>query len=357
MAIHGDVVAHPTMIYLLAGAAIAIYIASKAAVDALVGRSMATSGRLALGYWFAIAAVALTALWLNAPGVAVSVVFASSVVCLTLGVGSVVLTGKSVGYTSRRPASMMLLPASVLAFLAGFHGRLTFTEAGALFLTGIMALRLWVAPEGESSGSLALASRGTIVPRAAQALLAVLLAIVGGWAAVRGMTGLHPTNGIATPALLTVTLLAPLLVLPMLSVGIDLAYRRQSVVACDGLIGVVLLNLCLLLPMCVVTNAIFPAALHSQPTVLPSSAAHPTPGPTTNVSTTQKSSNDSHVKPALNFPLVTWRIDAVALVVLAVLLLPITQGRWPLTRGDGIGLIIAYLLYVLLAISSRLHLF
>ena len=362
----GDALAQRTMAFLLAGGGVATYIASKAAVDALVGKSMPTSARLAVGHWLTIAVVALTALVMGEPNLAVTLVFASSVVCLTLGVGSLVLVSKTVGPTTRRPAAAMLLPAAMLAFLAGFHGRLTLTHAASLFLLGVTATLLWRPPENEDSPKLAIAFRGNVGVRSIQFVLAATLACVGGWAAVRGISRVHPSNGLATPGLLTVTLLAPLLVLPALGAGIDLAYRHRSAVAYDALAGVVLLNLCVLLPACIVeasvhplqrTTSVFvqqmPDPMSPPPATRPTTQAASRPA---SQPTPQLASDDSAPDAdGLVFPRTSWRVDAVALIVLAMMLLPVSLGRWPLTRGDGIGLVLGYLVYLLLAVALQIR--
>ena len=369
MPIPGDAVAQRTLIYLLAGGGVLTYVASKAAVDAIVGKSLATPRRLAVGHWVSPAVVTLVAMAIGRPDVAVSLVFATSVVCLTLGVGALLTLGHTIAAGERRSASVMLLPITLAAFLAGLHGTLTLTHAGALALLGVIAVSLWSGPNWNDTPKLATARRGHAATRIVQLLLAAALAGVGGWAAIRGISGVHPSNGIATPGLLTVTLLAPLLVLPALGTGMDLAYKNRAAVAYDGLIGLVLLNLCVLLPVCTVE-----ANLHllqrSVTTLLPPtndavSVAVPTSEPLTGASSrpttaaSQPAPPDTPAEAAstdgLIFPRTSWRVDAVALVVLAVLLLPIGLGRWPLTLGDGIGLILAYLVYVAVAVVLQVQ--
>ena len=58
----------------------------------------------------------------------------------------------------------------------------------------------------------------------------------------------------------------------------------------------------------------------------------------------------------LTYPLATWRVDAVVLVVLGFAMLPVSLGRWELGRWEGAGLILGYAMYLILeaAVTVRL---
>ena len=58
----------------------------------------------------------------------------------------------------------------------------------------------------------------------------------------------------------------------------------------------------------------------------------------------------------LAFPLGVWRVDAVLLVILSVLYLPVSMGRWNLGRGEGMLLVVAYFGYLIATTISGVHL-
>jgi Ca2+/Na+ antiporter len=53
---------------------------------------------------------------------------------------------------------------------------------------------------------------------------------------------------------------------------------------------------------------------------------------------------------SLYFPMATWRVDAVVLMILAAAVLPAAAGRWRPGRGDGAMLLVIYIGYVLASI-------
>jgi Ca2+/Na+ antiporter len=91
-----------------------------------------------------------------------------------------------------------------------------------------------------------------------------------------------------------------------------------------ALCGTVLLNLCLLLPAIVLIEFVR-GALHG------------------------------HAQP-MTFPLITWRVDAVLLVVLGFALIPLAADRWLPERLEAMLLVIVYAGYLLAetVLSARL---
>jgi hypothetical protein len=192
-------------------------------------------------------------------------------------------------------------------------------------------------------------------------------------------------------------LLGPLLVLPMLGTGVDLAHRGQSWLAVSSHVGVVLLNLCLLLPAVVIEGQYHPLRMGAQaatawldenvmgswrkqmaapitpPTTMPTTlaATSPTTSPTT-VATTQQASTapvassadeDEDDSPAAEashaavpLPLAVWRVDIVVLIALGLFLVPVALGRWQMTKWEGLGLLAGYIAYLLLAMTLGVRL-
>ena len=94
-------------------------------------------------------------------------------------------------------------------------------------------------------------------------------------------------------------------------------------------IGVVLLNLCLLLPILALApyvSAFYRAVRFDRRLFVDWTTYAP------NVTV---------------FPLASWRVDSVVLIIVSVLFLPVAVGKWNLGREEGIVLIIGYCVYLL----------
>jgi cation:H+ antiporter len=288
---------------------VALYISSRAAVDAMGGEKLSSAGRLAIGSWMPIAVVAILAMVLNRAAISIGVIFGTSVASLSLVVGAVTCLAPPVAPQAARRIWPTVVPAAMLAFLAGFRGELTYLHAIVLGIEGLVLLWVWRSGDGRTT-PIAVKSGGRLLRRV-QMVLAIALAVIGAWAGVRGTERTSELSDIASAGLLSATLLSPLLVLPMLGAGMDLAHRGQSAVAVTAQIGVVLLNLCFLLPL------VIGVGYWSKKTPVP-------------------------------FPLAVWRVDVVAILVLGLFLLPVSIGKWPLSKTNGLGLVVAYAAYLLL---------
>ena len=128
---------------LIVAAGITMYIASKALADALVGGRAAVPGRLAFGQWLPIAILAVAAALAHRQQVAVGLIFATSVACLSLATGAVGFLGAPVIPPWARRTWAMLVPAALLTFLAGFRASISLFNAGILALQGLCILLLW----------------------------------------------------------------------------------------------------------------------------------------------------------------------------------------------------------------------
>ncbi len=101
-------------------------------------------------------------------------------------------------------------------------------------------------------------------------------------------------------------------------------------------IGIVILNLCALLPALI---------------LLPYLAAH--------VPQVARWSGDAMLwheglPKLLLFPSPMWRIDNIVLIIMGVFLLPVAFGKWSLGREEGMVLIAGYFFYLTATIASGL---
>jgi Ca2+/Na+ antiporter len=308
-------------------AGVAMYIASKALADAITGGDSTAAGRLAIGQWIPIAVLAVAAVISNRQQIAVGLIFSSAIACVSLAVGAVAFLGLApVSANSRRNWGMMV-PAGLLAFLAGLRGSISLFNAGVLAIQGICVLLLWNdRPDPATAADpLPVARPGRGVGfRSAQFVLALLVSGIGAWLALHGIDKMAAGSEFASAGLLTATLLSPLLVLPIIGTGTELSHHNESGVAVTAQIGVAMLNATALLPIVVATSYLRQLVLNHF-----SFAFDFTPVP---------------------FPLAVWRVDVVAFIALGLFLLPVAIGRWSISKMQGLALMCGYVVYLALAI-------
>jgi hypothetical protein len=357
---------------LMLGAAIALYVAGRAAADATAGGRRASGGRLAVGHWLPVATVSVVAAMAGQFAVAVGIVFATAVGCLSLGLGTlaVVAPVAVAPPAAARRAWPLLVPTALLALLAGFHREVRWLDATAIATQGVCVLLLWIdrPPAGATPVDVPLVpGRVPTAIRPIQLALAIALAGVGTCLAIQGLDWAASASEAATPGLLTATFLAPLVVLPILGSAADLANRGPAAAgeAASSLVGVALLDACAGLPLvaaAAVGRSQLVSALSADPTLLggwqgwhrwlgvagPALAAGT--AATTRPAVTLASTAVGEVSATVPFPLAVWRVDVVTLIALATALVPVALGRWPLSRGQGVALILAYVAYLFLVL-------
>jgi Ca2+/Na+ antiporter len=306
-----------------------LYLASWWASEATGGRP----GRRAVGHWTVVAAVTLVAIVMRRSDLAVAAIFASSVGCLSLLVGSISIVCPNVeAPPDFRKIWPLTLPAALLVLLAGFAGALNWRHAIALLIEGLVLLAAW---RELSAGSEAQA---TPPPRPvlsnANLVLSVCLAIVAAAAALLGIRNVSRGIPEISQTALVVALLGPVLVLPMLTRGAAGRGRQERAGEVTSVaVGVVLLNLCLLLPAVILLWYLAGTSNHSW-----SLDWH----------------SLSQVSP-MPFSWVTWRVDNVVLVLLSFVLVPVAMGRWRLGQAEGVTLIALYGVYVLIEAAGTMR--
>jgi hypothetical protein len=97
--------------------------------------------------------------------------------------------------------------------------------------------------------------------------------------------------------------------------------------AVTSLIGIVLLNLCLLLPVLAIGPYVkaIRGMVNISPLVIDIHGYSPQP---------------------MIYPWGVWRLDAVLLLIISAFFVPVGLGKWNLTRRDGVALALAYLIYL-----------
>jgi hypothetical protein len=348
---------------LMAGSAIAWYVSSYFAAEALAGDDQPAPRARALGHWMPIALLAALAALARQPEIAVGVLFATSVAAMALVLGVVALTTERAG--SARAGGFpvvetntayafavavedhgftgvgarawgFLLPVALLCLIAGFRGSLQPIHGAALLLEGLVIFMLW---RDARAGEQISSSRGP-ARRAIELALATALAALTGWSAIRATRDVSDHIGVASALPVTAWMVAPSLVLPMIGSGMHVARRWNYSAVVSTSVCVAMLNLCVALPLVIAiwhARGTAPRALQSLAPVQVATTQPATRAARAEVDTTS---------PPLPYPISVWRVDTVILVLLGLMLLPMSFGRWSPGRGDGYVLVIVYLAYM-----------
>lgn len=308
---------------LLAGGLVIQYVATRFSMAATGRSEGAAPGRLAFAQWLPILVTALAAVAMGQSQMAVCLVFGSSVAALSLVLGMTMWVAPPASPSPQWRRWALLLPASILLLLAGFRGQLTWWHAVMLLVMGAAFLFVWMERQPDPA-SADTSAHGPVHPSPGALLAAAVgLAGIGAYMTVHG-TGLS-AGRVLTPDLMAATVLSPLLLLPPLGVGTLMAQQGHADRAITSLCGTVQLNLCLLLPLIVLVQYAMDAF-------------------------------NGHTQ-AMTFPLITWRVDTVLLVVLSFALLPLAAARWVPERIEAMLLIVVYVGYVFAEAALSVRLF
>lgn len=321
-ALFGD--ARREAVLLLFSGALGLLGAVLAMTRSIVADDRPLPGRRALLHWLPIAALALVATAMGHAEMGLGLVFGTSVAVLSAVAGFVLLAAplQDVPEEARRLWPFLPAPA-LLVFLLGFGGTVGLSEAGYLALQGLAMLLLWSgAPTDQSQNAQVAVSPFRRL--ADWGFVVLALALLAAWVATRGAQRLQAVDGRYPTAVTATTLLSLVLALPMISTGVPLAVQGRAWAPLTAQVGVVFLNLGLLLPAIIVLAVFAPGA----------GPADATP---------------------LLYPRIAWRIDAVAMLILSLLLVPASLGKVKLDRSIACWLIGGYCVYLLavLVLGSR----
>lgn len=350
---------------LLAGM-VALFACSRV-LAARVARGDLSVGLRAVSYFIPIAAASFAAMLLGRPEIAVGVVFGTSVGAMTTVIGFIALAAPvEAGPPRWRRIWPFQLAAALLVFVMGFKGTFNWHDAVALGVEGLLLYGLWNEPRDEAeqtAGSVLNEAAGSTAPVAgwpgtfplnyaplppaetlympvrvvvliAELTLIAVLLWLGAWSITQGtVRTASQLRGMSTSAMAG-SIVSLALVLPM-----TYGTWRRSAGACGWSpvttqVGVVLLNLCALLPALI---------------LLPYLAVHV---PKVSAWAGDAMLWNDRLPKLLIFPTPMWRIDNVVLIVVGVLLLPVAIGKWSLGREEGLVLIAGYFFYLTATIAS-----
>jgi hypothetical protein len=364
---------------MIVGAAAAFYVASRAAADAVSepAGTPASPTRHAMAQSVAIACVCAVAVWLDHAEIAVGVIFSTAVGALSLHLG-VTIASSPQTRTRARPSGhgfdvvldehhgaaatdelveatpaipvrgsrawAMILPAGVLALMAGFSGKLTLIHGLLFAIQGLLVLMVW---DRQQNGARVDDHSRLSMGRRAQLVLATALALIGGMLAVYGAVRMSDETGIMSTGLIASAALGPLLVLPMIGSASVLASHGQTQTAVGASVVIVLLNLCCLLPLVIAgwharQHYFPPLATPAQAIVAPATTQSAEDDPMAEIEPLP----EDDMPPVLGFPIAVWRIDTVLLILLGLMLLPVALNLWEMRRMEGMLLIVIYACYL-----------
>jgi hypothetical protein len=251
---------------------------------------------------------------LHEQGVALAIIFATTVGSLSLVGGCVAIMGETKDEPAQWPAparrvATLLLPTALLAFLAGFSGYLDYFSAVILVVEGVILLVVWRERDPDALPQKAIAGAIPTI----RLIAALILSVAGAWSVLHGMIGLGRNMDFLPLGVASTIALCPLLVAPMLLGGSELSQAGRAWAGSMTQIGVAQLNLCALLPLTAVLWRV-------------------------------------RWGEALYYPVANWRVDAVVIVLLSAGLLPAASARWRPGRLEGAAQLIVYVAYVLAVI-------
>jgi hypothetical protein len=225
-------------------------------------------------------------------------------------------------------------------------------------------------------------------------VLGVALSAIGATLILRGAGVITRTWGVPATGM-AAALLGPIVVLPLVVLALQPGKGTSGTDGTAGGVGkidplarcagVALLNLCLLLPIVVLADCWRGAALadgldagwlnrcaawlnpgpefaslattssEAGPAAVPLAA--PSGGPTSEPTTTSSTgasaggedASSTSSRLGMRLPLVIWRVDCPYLLLLALFLVPVSLGRWSLSRIEGQFLALSYFAYVVVS--------
>jgi Ca2+/Na+ antiporter len=301
---------------------------------------------------------------LGHPEMAVGIVFGTSVGAMTTVIGFIALAGPiEDGPPQWRRIWPFQLVACILVLIVGFKGFLDYRDAIALIVQGLVMWFLWndhpqptpqsvlenawsgntgaaagLAPASNSDPGADPALTGSdIALLAVQLILTAALLWLGSWSITKGAvhTSQH-VGGLSTSGLAG-SVISLSMVLPMMYGAWRHAEGGRGWAPLTTQIGVVLLNLCILLPLLILIPYIavkVPQVAHWAGDTLEPRGDLPT---------------------LLIFPSPMWRVDNVILIVVGVLLLPVSIGKWRLGREEGMILMAGYFFYLTTTLAGGLE--
>ena len=271
-------------------------------------------------------------------GLALACGVAVASVALTLGlVANVRPVDRPLVADPQRAGLAALLPVAVTLLLAGFSGAFSPLHAGLLLAEAALIgwfIRGERPPVAEVADDAKTRRRNSGVV-SFQLVLAVALAVAGAGFAWSAPDAAGRLYGSEVDATFATGFLAPLLVLPLINLGVAAAGHGKGPATQRGLVLLAVAMVTVAVPLVVlITFGRDVAALVT-------------------ADGWRKAVGQVWTNPPATFvPIRLWRIDATVLCVVGLLLLPPAAGRFRLGILEGIGLLVLYVAYLILSVAA-----
>ena len=337
------------------------------------GRHSVSPGFRALLHWLPIAVSVIVSLFFGWDHIAVSLIFGSAICLLTCAVGSLGLVAPIGPAPEHRKAVWRILPATALIiFVIGFKGIFRPMHGVIMLLEGLAVLSLWREPVIEKWQTPESLSQGAAPNNLLRCVLLVVVILVAAFGAMQsgiGTQDMTHSNFPINEGLIASFVWSLVLVNPIMLSGRKPAHVGASWLPMTAQVGVVLLNLCVLIPLVCATPYLRHWSRH--PEVIGSAlglkttlakkfntggSTIPVPSTTTARSTaieprfTSSNSEELTLFPdtseMIAFPLPVWRIDCVLMLLVSLMLLPVAVGKWNLSRVESGCLLAGYAVYL-----------
>ena len=331
------------------------------------GQKSASPGYRALLHWLPIAVTVLVSLYFRWDHVAVSLIFGSSICLLTCAIGALGLVAPIGPAPEHFKTVWRFLPAAtLLIFVIGFKGIFRPMHGLVMLLEGIVILGLWRQPPADIWRGPELPADVLVPNNLVRCLLLAVVIGVAGFCAYQAGIGTEEFRHAFIPinsGLMASFVWSLVLVNPIMHSGRKPSRVGQTWLPMTSQLGVVFLNLCVLIPIVTITPYI--RHWHEHPEVIGKamgvkinavkSVSAATTGPSSYLDTRGVKVLKSTGEPPtflpdtsemISFPLVSWRIDCVVMLIVSLMLLPVSSGKWNLSRIESACLLAGYAVYL-----------
>ncbi len=337
-----------TMLMLLGGAALILYIAGRFAIGSMPAH-MDRSGTRAVIAIVPVLAISIIAIIMDRVTIALHLPIACAAAALTFGLAAII-TGRPMPHGApTNHAWSLLVPAVAMLLIASLGGRIDFTVLIALLMYGLLALTSWSEDPVEVEMGVENAATSPTSPQLAIGLwvLGLVAACVAGVLAMYGADHLDAVRSRSSDGLVAVFLLAPAIVVPFFFEMLPPCRSIGWGGSVSSLLKFSLLCLCCVLPVAAITAGIAPRISSQYHFLTASAATQPTTVPTHVPATT-----DVITFPSL--PIIASRADILVLIGVSMLLIPMSAGWLKAGKIEALALLLCYVLYLLLVMTSSL---
>jgi hypothetical protein len=350
---------------LLGLSALLLYLTGRVAVSCLPRRMDGPVAR-ALLFMFPVSIASIGAVLINRPVLAIHLPIAVAVYCMTLGASVLMLFHPGVGkpeFAGRRSWTL-LLPAALMILIAGFAGSIDGLVAACLIVYGFFALMAWSnPPERAKQNQLLLEYEAGKAPPQTSASSSILmllpialLMVVAVVAALYVLPEADKQFRTQADSVLVMFILAPAIIVPKVFELLPPARVMSFNDSMSSLALTAMLCLCVVVPCAAGLKLLAPPVVDYSGAGLSAQLNAP-PG---NPPTTRPASAPARpaVAPAnvesrvLRIPVDVWRIDALALVIACLLLVPIAAGLFRVGLTEAVGLLLLYAIYFLVRLVA-----